>query len=207
MEEQKKAKVILVGGKDFNIPRQLYDAVDILRHYSHDMRGPARVPPRDLEYVFGVQPWCSVPNVRKIGEALGVKVVFLQEGWSRIKCQLEELGLLKKGEPPPPPPDIEPEVVAPPPAKEVIPSIGLSQDELLTRYKDKAVDGLKNALKPSDRMSRDELIETMAWVTGLPPVDCESILPELVMRGVVQEHNETWTLTSYETVKARRSRG
>jgi len=186
-----KPKVILVGGMDYNVPQDLKDAFEIVKHITQGSRYNT-LP--QAQYVFVLTQWANhniVDNVKRESKA---PVVWLPQGWSAMKEALQKRSLL----PPDAPEGNSP--VAPSTSSPAAPStLGMTQAEIWKKFGDKMVEACRAVLTLGQKVTEAELLEALA-LAGPPPEDCKHFLPRLQMLGVVVPTKDNlWRLASSDT--------
>lgn len=170
-----KKKVMIVGGLPFNIPSELRELFQIVKHVEEGTSRLADIPA--VDYVFVMSDFSSHKMLQVVKERAGVPIVYLRKGWASMKEELAERCLL-------PPGHGAREAEAPAKDPETGTLSGLSEDEIWKTYKARFIEAVKGALKPRELVSEADLLGILALV-GVPEEDCRLVLPRLQMGGVV----------------------
>jgi hypothetical protein len=184
-----KAKIILVGGMDYNIPDELKARFEIVKHIT---QGSKYNTLPQAEYVFVITQWANHNIVEQVKRESKLPVVWLRQGWASMKEDLQKRSLL--------PPDARPEVAPPAPAPQSAPAstLGLSEAEIWKKFGEKMVEACRNVLKLGEKVSQADLLEVLS-MAGPPTEDCELFLPKLQMLGIIAPtKNGLWRLASSE---------
>ncbi len=182
MERQ---RVIIVGGRDYNIPKELRERFEIVRHYEQKTSRIDQLPAAD--YVFVITDFVNHNVVDAVKRQSSIPVVWLGRGWSHMKLELQRRSIL--------PPDSAPEAAEPAREEEKAQSTttGLSEDELWRLYKAKIIEAVKGALIPGELVSEADLLDLLSDIA--PQGDMRMLLPRLHMGGVIMEVKEGhWSL-------------
>lgn len=185
-----KIKVILVGGMGFNIPDQLKDTFDIVKHISQGSKYNT-LPKAD--FVFVITQFANHNIVDQVKRESKIPVVWLRQGWATMKEDLQKRSIL--------PPDAK--IVEQEPAPLPTPllqgaTLGLSEAEIWKKFGEKMVEACRGALKVGEKVSEKELLDVLA-MAGPPPEDCKLFLPRFQMMGIVAPtKNGLWRLASSE---------
>jgi hypothetical protein len=192
MAVAEKTKIILVGGMDYNVPRELKEKFDIVKHI---MQGSIYNTLPQAEYVFVITQWASHNIVDQVKREAKVPIVWLPHGWAGMKEALQKRSMI--------PPDA-PEVSAatepsPAPAVEHVATMGLSEAEIWKKFGEKMVEACRSLLKLGEKVTEKEMLEVMA-MAGPPTEDCKLFLPKLQMLGVVVPTKKgLWRLASSDS--------
>jgi hypothetical protein len=182
-----KTKIILVGGMDYNVPNDLKQFFDIVKHITHGSKYNT-LP--QAEYIFVMTNYANHNIVEQVKGETKMPIIWLPQGWAAMKDTLQKRSLL--------PPDA-PEVSAAPvaPAAHAAPStLGLSEAEIWKKFGDKMMEACRTILEIGQKVTEKELLEVLA-MAGPPPEDCKLFLPKLQMMGiVVPTKNDLWRLAS-----------
>ena len=121
-EPRNLPKLMIVGGKPFNVPGQVYRHFEVIQHITQEQRKP--VAKTGAEYILVIRSWVSHGQVRDAVSANPTaKVVQIIKGWAHMIEQFQKYGIdLTEKEPQevPEEPNLEethPEVQIPPPAE------------------------------------------------------------------------------------------
>lgn len=181
-----KPRVIVVGGMSFNIPRELAESVEIVKHVEQTASYRVGTLPA-ADYILVIADFTSHTLVDVVKNQMNSKVIYLQKGWASMKSELQRRSIL----PPDPSPTREPEAAP----QEAPTTTGLSEDELWKIYRTKLIEAAKGALKPRELISENDLIETLGDLVGIPKEDCRRLLPNLQLGGtVVPVKDGIWSL-------------
>lgn len=185
-----KTKIILVGGMDYNVPDDLKNSFEIVKHIT---QGSKYNTLPQAEYVFVITNWANHNIVDQVKREAKVPIVWLPQSWAAMKDTLQKRSLL--------PPDA-PEVIATPvaPSTPTAPStLGLSEAEIWKKFGDKMVEACRTILEIGQKVTEKELLDVLA-MAGPPPEDCKLFLPKLQMLGVVSPtKNDLWRLASSDS--------
>lgn len=184
-----KARIILVGGMDYNVPSELKERFEIVKHITQGSKYNM-LPQAD--YVFVITQWANHNIVGQVKRECKIPVVWLQQGWASMKSELQKRSLL--------PPDASPEVApqAPGPQSPPAPAatLGLSEAEIWKKFGEKMVEACRTLLTLGQKVPEKELLEIMA-MAGPPPEDCQLFLGKLQMLGIIAPtKNGLWRLAS-----------
>lgn len=172
-----RPQVIVVGGMAFNIPKELTEQFEIVKHVEQSSSYRVGSVPQ-AEYIFVISDFASHNLVDVVRNQLSVPVIYLPRGWSGMKIELQKRSIL--------PPDSSPKTRAPEAAATEVPTTtGLSEDELWKLYRTKLIDAAKGTLKPRELVSEEDLLETLGDLVGIPKEDVRLLLPKLHMGGIV----------------------
>lgn len=205
----KKLRVLIVGGDG---DREFSDEVKANLDYVHLSKIKDRLTNgvcEGAQAVIVISRWVSNAmrdKARQYAKANGIPLVQAQTG-NYILHELERYGILKdpirlkkgkKPEPEPGPEEVpsEPSPKPEPTEKQRI-SVGLNPDELWSRYGQKAIDSIKTAMKPGDKLHEEDILTLLAdpSAVGIPKGDLVEILPELAVRGVIVNiRGKTWKI-------------
>lgn len=187
-----KPKVILVGGMDYNVPQDLKDSFEIVRHITQGSRYNT-LP--QAQYVFVLTQWANHKIVDQVKRESKAPVVWLPQGWAAMKEALQKRSLL-----PPDAPEGNGTVAPASSTPAAAPStLGMSHSEIWKKFGDKMVEAARAVLNLGQSVTETELLEALA-LAGPPPEDCKHFLPRLQMLGVVvPTKNEKWRLASTDT--------
>lgn len=174
-----KPKVLLVGGMDYNVPPQLKDHFDVVRHITQG--GKFQSLPK-ADYVFVITEWAGhnlVENVKAKTDAPFIPLA--RGGWEAIKQDLKRRSIL--------PPEEEPG--APPPAVPAKPEVScdslfasMTETEVWKKYGPAIIEAAKGALRPKEVVSEGDMLEALS-MSGVPKEDCRVYLPKLQMKGIL----------------------
>lgn len=176
-----KKKVLIVGGLPFNIPNELRDLFQVVKHVEEGTSRLADLPA--VDYVFVMSDFASHKMLQVVKDRANVPIVYLRKGWASMKEELIERCLLPQGHLAA---GAKAQIAKDP---ETGTLSGLSEDELWKTYKPKFIEAVKGALKPRELVSEADLLEALALV-GVPAEDCRLVLPRLQMGGVVDSPKE-----------------
>lgn len=186
-----KAKIILVGGMDYNVPAELKERFEIVKHITQGSKYNM-LPQAD--YVFVITQWANHNIVGQVKRECKIPVVWLQQGWASMKSELQKRSLL----PPDPAPEAAPQTPAPVQAKEPVSTLGLSEAEIWKKYGEKMIEACRTMLKIGDKVTEKEMLDVLS-MAGPPPDDCQLFLPKLQMFGIIAPtKGGLWRLASSE---------
>lgn len=174
---EKKPKVLLVGGMAFNIPSELRSAVDIVKHVEQGTKKLASMPA--VDYVLVISEFAGHNMVDSVKSQATVPVILLKRGWASMKEELVRRCIL-----PLDPTTGGEAAVTPEKEPETQTISGLSEDALWKAYKTQFIDAVKGALKPRELVSEADLLEILVMVAGSEE-DCRLMLPRLQTGGVI----------------------
>jgi hypothetical protein len=184
-----KTKVLLVGGMEYNVPPQIKEMFDVVRHVTHGMKFQS-LPQAD--YVFVITEWASHNLVETVKAATNAKIIPLPRGgWEAIKLDLRRRSIL--------PPDEE--VAAPVAAETPQPAVpseslfsAMSESEVWKKYGASIIEAAQTTLKPKEVLSEDHVLEALS-LSGVPKDDCKVFLVKLQMKGILDPVSEgRWRL-------------
>lgn len=135
-----KSRVLLIGGKKFNVPRQFADHFEIVRHIEQEEKRFQSMP--RVDYVVIITNWVNHSAVQAATQGLpGVPLVYVRAGWKSMVAEFVKRGMMEV--PTEPVPDDPPEVEeAAPPPPEPAPSGKVDSHEALKRAEDMLVEYL-----------------------------------------------------------------
>lgn len=184
-----KARIILVGGMNYNIPDELKEKFEIVKHITQGSK--YNLLPQ-AQYVFVLTDYANHNIVEQVKKDSKLPVIWLQRGWAAIKAELQKRSLL-----PPDTPEAAPAAPAPQNSAPAS-TLGLSEAEIWKKFGEKMVEACRGALKMGDKVSEAELLEVIS-LAGPPVEDCKLFLPKLQMLGVIAPtKNDLWRLASSE---------
>lgn len=176
-----KPKVVLVGGLGFNVPGELHEYVEVVKHIEQTSSFRVGTMPA-ADYIFVISDFASHNLVESVSKQLDVPIIRLQKGWSNMKTELQKRSIV--------PPDqgrtarvaeaAEPEETPQSPT-----TTGLSESELWKLYRTKLIEAAKGALKPKDLLSEADLCEILGDLVGIPKEDLTLLLPRLQLGGTL----------------------
>lgn len=184
-----KPRIILVGGMDYNIPDEIKERFDIVKHITQGSKYNM-LPQAD--YVFVITQWANHNIVGQVKRECKIPVVWLPQGWASMKAELQKRSLL----PPDASPEVAPQARGPksPPAPAA--TLGLSEAEIWKKFGEKMVEACRTLLTLGQKVPEKELLEIMA-MAGPPPEDCQLFLSKLQMLGIIAPtKNGLWRLAS-----------
>jgi hypothetical protein len=171
-----KKKVLIVGGLPFNIPAELREIFDIVKHVEEGTARLADLPA--VDYVFVMSDFASHKMLQVVKDRATAPIIYLRKGWASMKEELALRCIL------PPDQKVAEAAVKAAQNPETGTLSGLSEDELWKTYKPKFIEAVKTMLKPRDLVSEADLLEVLALV-GVPAEDCRLVLPRLQIGGVI----------------------
>lgn len=189
-----KKRVIIVGGMDFNIPPQLKEHFEIVKHITQESSRYNSIPQAD--YIFVFAQWSKHNVVEQVKhDAPTIPLIRLRMGWASMKTDLQQRCIL------PPDEQAKPEEAVSTPQEPAAPppTLGLSEDEIWKKFGEKMIDACRGALKLGEKVSKKELLDVMS-MAGPPAEDCELFLPKLQMFGVIAPtKDDRWRLASSDS--------
>lgn len=186
-----KLKVILVGGMDYNVPGELKERFDIIKHIAQGSKYSS-LPQTD--YIFVITQWASHNVVDAVKKEAKAPIVWLPHGWGSMKETLQKRSLL-----PPDSPEVSAAPAAPAAPSEPSATMGLSEAEIWKKFGEKMVEVCRTLLKLGEKVPEKELLDALS-MAGPPPEDCKLFLPRLQMLGVVvPTKNGLWRLASSDS--------
>lgn len=209
MSDTKKPRVLIFGGMPKNIPNDLRNAVDIVRHITTDQCKRIEVSQLvgvgKYDCIIVITRFASTRDARILEKSMSVPCIFASGGWGKMQAELQRYGFLvnedDKSKPKDKaaavsaPPEYVPPVEVQPPASET--TIGLPPEELWRLYGKKAIACVRAVLKPGEKVLEADIVDTLALDVGLPSSDLAALLPELALRGVLENvSGTTWRLAS-----------
>lgn len=88
-----KPKVVLVGGLDWNVPDELRECVEIVKHVEQTNSFRVGTMPA-ADYIFVISDFASHNLVESVSKQLSIPIVWLKKGWSHMKLELERRSIL-----------------------------------------------------------------------------------------------------------------
>jgi hypothetical protein len=206
-----RIRALIVGGDSRNLTDALLEWVNPI-HISTDSGQKKVDTPIEVTAVVVITRWVShsmFTKAREFAKKRGVPLVQAHTG-NYILSELVRFKILgedalqdrKKKHAPAP----EPKVEAPPPAPvpepihepTVTEQTGLTPEEVWELYGSKAIEIVKTALKPGDKVHEDDLMhlfEVADGGVGLPKESAIHLLPELAVLGLIQNtKGKTWQI-------------
>lgn len=184
-----KAKIILVGGMDYNIPDELKERFEIVKHIAQGSKYNM-LPQAD--FVFVITQWANHNIVEQVKRECKAPVIWLRQGWASMKADLQKRSLL----PPDASPEVAPQAPEPPASTAPASTLGLSEAEIWKKFGEKMVEACRTLMTLGQKVPKKELLEIMA-MAGPPPEDCQLFLPKLQMLGIIAPtKNGLWRLAS-----------
>ena len=104
-------RLLIIGGKQFNIPPRLKDYFDIARHIEQEERKLGTLP--NVDYILVITNWVNhgaIASARKVMPK--TPVIWVRKGWPAMSAELRRRGLIPEEAVVPQEP--EPEVAPPP---------------------------------------------------------------------------------------------
>lgn len=90
----RKPRAVIIGGKKFNISKQVYEHFDIVRHFEQGELGRI-VWIRGVDLVLVVRDFVGHKNLNKLMKLFeGTPIVAARSGWSHLYTELVRRGLL-----------------------------------------------------------------------------------------------------------------
>jgi len=184
-----KAKVILVGGMDYNVPQDLKDNFEIVKHITQGSRFNT-LP--QAQYVFVLTQFANHNIVDQVKHESKAQVVWLPQGAAAIKEALQKRSLL-----PPDAPEGNGAAASPAPSSSgPVSTLGMSHAEIWKKFGDKMIEACRAVLELGQKVSESQLLDVLA-LAGPPPEDCVHFLPKLQMFGIVVPTKDgRWRLAS-----------
>lgn len=182
MEGKRLPKVILVGGLDFNVPKELYTHFEVVKHLTENRRFQ-KLP--DADFIFVLSNWANHATVDTVKKQSKVPVVWLRKGWAAMKEELVRRSILPPdGVPQEAPPEATP---SPSSEGEGQPESGLSEDELWKIYGSQIIQAIRSALKAHELVKEEDFLEILS-LAGPSKKDCKLFLESgrLQMKGLVE---------------------
>ncbi len=218
-----KIKALIVGGEDRNIPSEVRELLDF-KHVEQSAKTFNDTFCPDAKCIILIAKFSReaiASLAKKIARKRGIPFVSAKTGNYIIhelinhkiidkhpepkveaseKCIVEQGGGATEG----PMDAVGDGAVASSPSTSVQPeTVGLSPEELWDQYGQKAIDTLKSALKPGEKVTEDDLLAIFSidGGVGLPPKDALELLPELSIRGIIaNSKGRTWKLVDHNTI-------
>ncbi|MGH9391891.1 MAG: hypothetical protein ACRD1Z_19995 [Vicinamibacteria bacterium] len=82
-----KPRLLVVGGKGFNVPRQLGDHFEIVRHIEQEEKKIGTLPA--VDYILVITNWVNHGAIEQVKKALpDVPVVWVKAGWRSMEAEL-----------------------------------------------------------------------------------------------------------------------
>lgn len=171
-----KKRIILVGGMDYNVPKELKQEFDVVRHITKQEKlgGLPKV-----DFIFVITEWASHNLVETVKANSKFPVVLLPRGgWNAMKQELLNRSILM-------PCVAEPEAA---PAVTPIPDESLfssmSEGEVWKKYGASMIEAVQTTMEPKKVVSEDYLLEVLS-LSGIAKSDCAVFLPKLQMKGIL----------------------
>jgi hypothetical protein len=184
-----KHKILLVGGMDYNVPPELKDVFDVVKHVTQGSKFQS-LPQAD--YVFIITEWAGHNLVEMVKQKVSAPIIpLVRGGWKAIKMDLQRRSIL--------PPDEKPAdthaVVEDPemPAADSL-FVSMSEAEVWKKYGQALIEAAQGTLKPKEIVSEDDILEALS-LSGVPKGDCSVFLPKLQLKGILDPCGEgRWRL-------------
>jgi hypothetical protein len=170
-------KVLLVGGMDYNVPPELKDSFEIVRHITQGSKFQ-QLPQAD--YVLVITEWASHNLVEAVKNAVSAPVIFLPRGWAAMKELLEARSILTPQAP------AQAEASAPSPEKPPSESLfsSMTESDVWKKYGQKLIEAAQGTLRPKEVVAEEDILEALS-LSGVPKADCAAFLPRLQMKGIL----------------------
>jgi len=184
-----KHKILLVGGMDYNIPKELKECFDVVRHVTQGTKFQT-LP--QVDFVFVVTEWAGHNLIQAVkAQNPGQIIPLAKGGWNAIKQDLQRRCIL--------PADLSEETPTPTapkseaPAESLIASMG--ESEVWKKYGASLIEAVQVTMKPKEVITLDAVLEVLS-LSGVPKVDCETFLPRLQMKGILDpvDDGKKWRL-------------
>jgi hypothetical protein len=89
-----KPRVLLIGGKPFNVPKEFEEHLDLIRHIEQDERHIAMLP--KVDYIVVLSNWVNHSAVAACRKQLNeVPVVWVNKGWNAMYPEFLRRGIIK----------------------------------------------------------------------------------------------------------------
>jgi len=88
-----KRRMLVIGGKAFNIPKQLHDHFNIVKQIEQDERRVPQLP--HVDYVLCITNWVNhgaIATARK--QIPNVPMIWVRKGWNAMRAELVRRGLI-----------------------------------------------------------------------------------------------------------------
>lgn len=94
MANSQKCRVILIGGMNFNVPRQLREHFEIVAHVVQDQRKVGQLPVAD--HIVVIRNWVSHVTINAVRRQFPEHpMIWVNKGWNSMREELERRGILK----------------------------------------------------------------------------------------------------------------
>lgn len=171
-----KRKILLVGGMDYNIPKELKEAFDIVKHITQASKFQS-LP--QVDYVFVITEWAGHNLVESVKKETNATIIPLPRGgWEAMKQDLERRSILMPVETP-----VSAEAAPEKPPPESLFS-SMSESDVWKKYGTEMIKAVQGTLKPKEVVSEDDTLEALS-LSGVPKADCAAFLPKLQLKGIL----------------------
>lgn len=103
-----KPRLLLIGGKAFNVPAELRTYFDIARHIEQEDKKFATMP--TVDYILVLTNWVNHGAIASARKSLPkTPIIWVRKGWPAMSAELQRRGLIQA---PAAPPEIPEEVIA-----------------------------------------------------------------------------------------------
>ena len=209
-----KLRAIVFGGEDRNIPDDVREALDFyhVEQSSKSMKPTACPDAKCVILIAKFSRKAMAVAARDMAKKRKIPFVSARTGnyiidelinQKLIDKPAKEVAIAEEVEPVKEEVHEEEVVQVLAPAKKEPEGTGLSPDDLWDLYGQKAIETLRSALKPGEKIAEDDLLALfqVEGGVGLPAIDAIELLPELSMRGVILNvKGKTWKLASAITM-------
>lgn len=89
-----KPRVLLIGGKPFNVPKEFGEHFDLIRHIEQDERHIAMLP--KVDYIVVLTNWVNHSAIAACRRQLNaVPLVWVNKGWNAMEAEFLRRGIIK----------------------------------------------------------------------------------------------------------------
>lgn len=183
-----RKKILLVGGMDYNVPQELKDAFEIVKHIT---QGSKYQTLPAVDYVLVITEWANHNLVESVKKSADAEIIFLPRGgWPGMRGELERRSILA--------PETSLQEAAVEVHKVSAESLlsSMTESDIWKKYGQKLIEAAQVTLKPKEIIKEDVLLEALS-LSGVPKGDCAIFIPRLQMKGILDPCNDgKWRLMS-----------
>jgi hypothetical protein len=89
-----KPRLLIIGGKPFNVPKQLLDHFEIAKHIEQDQ---AKFSFPNADYIFVITNWVNHSAISSARKAMPrTPVIWVRKGWPAMRAELLRQGLIEE---------------------------------------------------------------------------------------------------------------
>jgi hypothetical protein len=204
-----KPKILIVGAEDRNIPKDLDSLVKYYHVDQHAKKIPSKCAPgcRAIVLITKFSNRSIRNGAKKLATSRNVPFLKALTG-NYIVSELVRCNIITdpkksktKVKTVTVPPKSKKQIAEASPPKEETPkkveASGLSLGDRRDKYFEKMVEFVRASIKPGEKVYEDDLLDMLTWDggVGLPREECEELLPDLAVYGVIYNTSgKTWRM-------------